>query len=144
MLVAIYTDENDLHCRELFWRIHLKNDEILSLFFNNLETVIVLVQMLPNISSLSCWCRCYQISHRYRVGADATKYLIAILLVRMLPNISSLSCWCRCYQISHRYPVGVDATKYLIAVVLVQVLPNVASLSCWCRCYQISHRYRLL
>ena len=31
----------------------MKNDKILSLFFNNFGTVIVLVQVLPNITSLS-------------------------------------------------------------------------------------------
>ena len=89
-LVAIYTDENDLACRELFSRIHLKNDEISSLFFNAFGRVTVLVQVQPNIASLSCWCRCYQISHCYRVGAGATKYRIAIVLVQVPPNIASL------------------------------------------------------
>ena len=50
-LVAIYTDENDLDCRELFPRMHFKNDEIL--FFNDIETVTALVQVLPNITSPS-------------------------------------------------------------------------------------------
>ena len=52
-LSAIYTDENDLDCRKLISRICLKNDEISSLFFNDFGTVIVLVQVLPNIISLS-------------------------------------------------------------------------------------------
>ena len=50
-LVAIYTDESDLDCRELFPRMHFKNDEIL--FFNEIGTVIALVQVLPNIISRS-------------------------------------------------------------------------------------------
>ena len=50
-LVAIYTDENDLDCRELFPRMHFKNDEIL--FFNDIGTVTALVQALPNITSPS-------------------------------------------------------------------------------------------
>ena len=52
-VVAIYTDENDLACRELFSRIQLKNDEISSLFLNDFGTVIVLVQVLLNVASLS-------------------------------------------------------------------------------------------
>ena len=52
-LVAIYTNENNLDCRELFSRIHLKNNKISSLFFNDFGTIIVLVQVLPNITSLS-------------------------------------------------------------------------------------------
>ena len=52
-LSAIYTDENDLDCRKLISKICLKNDEISSLFFNDFGTVIVLVQVLPNITSLS-------------------------------------------------------------------------------------------
>ena len=51
-LVAIYTNENKLDWRELFSRIHFKNDKISSLFFNAFGTVIVLVQVLQNITSL--------------------------------------------------------------------------------------------
>ena len=52
-VVAIYTDENHLACREFFSRIHLKNEAISPLFFNAFGTVIELVQVPPNIASLS-------------------------------------------------------------------------------------------
>ena len=53
-LVAIYTDDNDLDCREFFTRTHSKIDEILSLVFKDFGTVLVLIQMLPNIT-LGCF-----------------------------------------------------------------------------------------